>query len=160
MHHLPSLSRHCWRFAASVASQRVEHTARRFEAGVAPIFRASEKRSGRHACISLNRYAKSAPQKAKNTPATNRNQSAQRASRLGIRLTRKVCDVTIGRAESPALFRAIRRSREKAATKQDKEPTPFGRRLDHNCPRCGQFRGGHADAFPQDWWNEKRFMRP
>ena len=52
----------------------------------------------------------------------SRNQSSQRASRSGIRLTRKVCDVTIGRAESPTLFRTLRRSREKAAVKQDKAP--------------------------------------
>ena len=114
------------------------NTAKRFEADVAPIFRASGKRSGRHACISLNRYAKSAPQKTKNRPATNRSQSSQRANTFSIRLTRKISVATISPTESPVLFRAIRRSREKAAAKQDKEPTPFGRRLDHNCPRCGQ----------------------
>ena len=134
------LSRRCWRFAASVAPRRVNTRRGGLKRALPPCLARVRKRDRTHACDSPNHYAKPAPQKTKNTPATNRNQSAQRASRSGIKLTRKVCDVTIGRAESPALFRTLRRSREKAATKQDKEPTPFGRRLDHNCPRCGQFR--------------------
>ena len=77
-----------------------------------------------------------------------------------VELPRKVCDVTIGRTESPVLFRAIRRSREKAAVKQEKVLPLFRRQNGHFCPQCGQFRGGHAGAFPQDRWNENRFIHP
>ena len=119
--HTP-LPRRCWRFVPSVASQRVRTRQNTLKRTLPARMERAEKHSRKRACASPNRYAKPAPQKSKNRPATNRSQSSQRASTFSIGLTRKVCDVTIGRAESPALFRTLRRSREKAAAKQEKAP--------------------------------------
>jgi len=96
------------------------NTAKRFEADVARAYGACEKAQQKARLRLAESLCKTCV--TENKEYACRNQSAQRASRLGIRLTRKVCDVTIGRAESPVLFRAIRRSREKAATKQEKAP--------------------------------------
>ena len=81
------LSRHCWRFVASVASQQVWTRQNTLKRMLPPRMERAEKHSRRRACVSPRRRAKSAPQKSKNRPVTNRNQSAQRASRSGIRLS-------------------------------------------------------------------------